>query len=89
MLQPLSGFFYAEPGNSLWKRKADAAFLNKNITTVKSFFEETLVVIPDAVLDSPVAELPSGRKDLFANVRGLLPPPYETRTEEVVVYAQS
>jgi tRNA-dihydrouridine synthase A len=31
MLQPLSGFFYSEPGNSLWKRKADAAFLNKNI----------------------------------------------------------
>nr|TKR91000.1 nitrogen regulation family protein [Populus alba] len=89
LIRPLSGFFYAEPGNSLWKRKADAAFLNKNIKTVKSFFEETLVVIPDAVLDSPVAELPSGRKDLFANVRGLLPPPYETRTEEVVVYAQS
>jgi hypothetical protein len=55
--------------------------------TVKSFFEETLVAIPDAVLDSHAAELPSGRKDLFANVRGLLPPPYETREEEVVVYA--
>lgn len=56
---------------------------------MKSFFEETLVAIPDAVLDSHAAELPSGRKDLFANVRGLLPPPYETRTEEVVVNAQS
>ncbi|KAI5576532.1 hypothetical protein BDE02_09G051300 [Populus trichocarpa] len=89
LIRPLSGFFYSEPGNSLWKRKADAAFLNKNIKTVKSFFEETLAVIPDAVLDSPVAELPSGRIDLFANVRGLLPPPYETRTEEVVVNAQS
>ncbi|KAI9388424.1 hypothetical protein POPTR_009G059900v4 [Populus trichocarpa] len=89
LIRPLSGFFYSEPGNSLWKRKADAAFLNKNIKTVKSFFEETLAAIPDAVLDSPVAELPSGRIDLFANVRGLLPPPYETRTEEVVVNAQS
>lgn len=26
MLQPLLGFFYSEPGNGLWKRKADAAF---------------------------------------------------------------
>ncbi|KAB5520491.1 hypothetical protein DKX38_024810 [Salix brachista] len=87
VLQPLFGFFHSEPGNNLWKRKADAAFQMKNITTVKSFFEETLVAIPDAVLDSHVAELPSGRKDLFANVRGLLPPPYETREEEVTVYA--
>ncbi|KAJ6755123.1 FMN-LINKED OXIDOREDUCTASES SUPERFAMILY PROTEIN [Salix purpurea] len=69
--QPLFGFFHSEPGNNLWKRKADAAFQMKNITTVKSFFEETLVAIPDAVLDSHVAELPSGRKDLFANVRGI------------------
>ncbi|KAG6789500.1 hypothetical protein POTOM_005600 [Populus tomentosa] len=87
LIKPLFGFFYSEPGNNLWKRKADAAFQMKNITTVKSFFEETLVAIPDAVLDSLAAELPSGRKDLFANVRGLLPPPYETREEEVVVYA--
>ncbi|KAJ6302881.1 hypothetical protein OIU77_016884 [Salix suchowensis] len=82
LIKPLFGFFHSEPGNNLWKRKADAAFQMKNITTVKSFFEETLVAIPDAVLDSHVAELPSGRKDLFANVRGLLPPPYETREEE-------
>ncbi|KAJ6315489.1 hypothetical protein OIU78_018879 [Salix suchowensis] len=75
LIKPLFGFFHSEPGNNLWKRKADAAFQMKNITTVKSFFEETLVAIPDAVLDSHVAELPSGRKDLFANVRGLLPPP--------------
>ncbi|KAJ6777557.1 FMN-LINKED OXIDOREDUCTASES SUPERFAMILY PROTEIN [Salix koriyanagi] len=87
LIKPLFGFFHSEPGNNLWKRKADAAFQMKNITTVKSFFEETLVAIPDAVLDSHVAELPSGRKDLFANVRGLLPPPYETREEEVTAYA--
>lgn len=32
VLQPLFGFFYSEPGNNLWKRKADAAFQMKNIT---------------------------------------------------------
>ncbi|CAK7330875.1 unnamed protein product [Dovyalis caffra] len=87
LIKPLFGLFYCEPGNNLWKRRADAAFQMKNITTVKSFFEETLVAIPDAVLDAPVAELPSGRKDLFADLQGLLPPPYETREEEVVAYA--
>ncbi|XP_050210036.1 uncharacterized protein LOC126660521 isoform X2 [Mercurialis annua] len=84
VVKPLLGFFHSEPGNGLWKRKADAAF--QNCTTIKSFFEETLVAIPDAVLDSPMSEAPSGRQDLFANVRGLLPPPYET-TEQEVAYA--
>lgn len=28
LLQPLLSLFYAQPGNSLWKRKADAAFLH-------------------------------------------------------------
>ncbi|XP_020532900.1 tRNA-dihydrouridine(20/20a) synthase isoform X2 [Jatropha curcas] len=81
VVKPLLGFFYSEPGNGLWKRKADAAF--QNCTTIKSFFEETLVAIPDSVLDSPIAEVQPGRQDLFANVRGLLPPPYETKEEEL------
>ncbi|KAG2398226.1 uncharacterized protein HKW66_Vig0135380 [Vigna angularis] len=81
--QPLLNLFHSEPGNGLWKRKADAAF--KNCTTVESFFEETLVAIPDSVLDSPVAKLPPGRRDLFANIDNLLPPPYKTREEEAVV----
>ncbi|BAT91308.1 hypothetical protein VIGAN_06262700 [Vigna angularis var. angularis] len=83
IVKPLLNLFHSEPGNGLWKRKADAAF--KNCTTVESFFEETLVAIPDSVLDSPVAKLPPGRRDLFANIDNLLPPPYKTREEEAVV----
>ncbi|EEF44623.1 tRNA-dihydrouridine(20/20a) synthase isoform X2 [Ricinus communis] len=81
VVKPLLGLFYSEPGNGLWKRRADAAF--QSCTTIKSFFEETLVAIPDTVLDSPIAEAPSGRQDLFTNVRGLLPPPYATREQDV------
>lgn len=54
--------------------------------TIESFFEETLVAIPDPVLDSPVSEPAPGRRDLFANINSLLPPPYKTR-EEVAVCA--
>ena len=49
---------------------------------MKSFLEETLVAIPDSVLDAPVAKAPPGREDLFANLNDLLPPPYETREQE-------
>ncbi|CAI0393855.1 unnamed protein product [Linum tenue] len=84
VIKPILGFFYFEPGNSLWKRKADAAFQLKTSQTVKSFFEEALVAIPDRVLDSTITEAPIGREDLFANVEGILPPPYETREEELV-----
>ncbi|XP_038705677.1 tRNA-dihydrouridine(20/20a) synthase-like isoform X2 [Tripterygium wilfordii] len=80
VVKPLFGFFHSEPGNGLWKRKADAAF--QHCKTVKSFFDETLVAIPDSVLDSPVAA-PSGRKDLFANISTLLPPAYKAKEEEL------
>ncbi|GKU88624.1 hypothetical protein SLEP1_g2863 [Rubroshorea leprosula] len=80
--KPLLNFFHSEPGNSLWKRKADAAF--QDCTTMKSFFEETLVAIPDSVLDSPVGEIPSGREDLFAGVHSLLPPPYDASEQEAL-----
>ncbi|EOY34423.1 Uncharacterized protein TCM_042104 [Theobroma cacao] len=51
---------------------------------MKSFFEERLVAMPDSVLDSPIAGVPSGREDLCANVQDLLPPPYDVREQEAV-----
>ncbi|KAI4333118.1 hypothetical protein L6164_017963 [Bauhinia variegata] len=80
--KPLLGLFHSEPGNGLWKRKADAAF--RHFTTMKSFFEETLVAIPDSVLDAPVAEPVPGRADLFANIDSILPPPYKSREEDIL-----
>ncbi|KAF3437915.1 hypothetical protein FNV43_RR20671 [Rhamnella rubrinervis] len=85
VIKPLLGFFYSEPGNSLWKRKADAAF--QTCTTVKSFFDETLVAIPDSVLDSPIGELPSASDDRFANIHSLLPPRYEATMASVTMTA--
>jgi len=52
--------------------------------TVKSFLEETLVAIPDSVLDSSFVKSPPGRGDLFADIDSLLPPPYRTRDEDAV-----
>ncbi|XP_057454493.1 uncharacterized protein LOC130746015 isoform X1 [Lotus japonicus] len=82
IVKPLLGFFRSEPGNGLWKRKADAAI--QTCTSVKSFLEETLVAIPDSVLDSTFAQPPSGRGDLFANIDSFLPPPYRIREEDAV-----
>ncbi|KAJ7949184.1 tRNA-dihydrouridine synthase [Quillaja saponaria] len=84
IVKPLLHFFYSEPGNGLWKRKADAAF--QHCTTLKSFFEETLVAIPDSVMDSSIPRPPSGREDLFSNMESLLPPSYEA-SEDVVLCA--
>ncbi|MED6198343.1 hypothetical protein PIB30_065462 [Stylosanthes scabra] len=87
VVKPLLGFFHSAPGNGLWKRKADAAI--QTCSTIKSFFDETLPVIPDSVLDSPLGEPPSGRGDLFANMDSLVPPPYRTREEDdaIAMYA--
>ncbi|XP_058729471.1 uncharacterized protein LOC131601624 isoform X1 [Vicia villosa] len=85
VVKPLLNLFHSEPGNGQWKRNADAAF--RNCTTIESFFEETLEAIPDSVLDSPVSEPSPGRTDLFANVDSLLPPPYKTREEAIVICA--
>lgn len=83
VVKPLINFFHSSPGNSLWKRKADAAF--HHCTTIKSFFEETLVAIPDSILDAPIAgPPPPGREDLFANVESLMPPPYESSEQELL-----
>ncbi|KAL0425627.1 UNVERIFIED_CONTAM: tRNA-dihydrouridine(20/20a) synthase [Sesamum radiatum] len=91
--KPLLGFFHSEPGNGLWKRKADAAFLHctqslhvflVHLQTIKSFFEETLVAIPDSVLDSPITAAPIGFTDVFADAKRLLPPPHTVREEELL-----
>ncbi|KAB1224833.1 tRNA-dihydrouridine synthase A [Morella rubra] len=85
VVKPILHLFHAEPGNGVWKRKADAAF--QHCTSIKSFFEETLVAIPDSVLDSPVAEPPAGRDHLFTDIPNLLPPPYEMGAEQELQYA--
>ncbi|KAK3030787.1 hypothetical protein RJ639_035452 [Escallonia herrerae] len=85
VVKPILGLFHCEPGNGLWKRNADAAF--QHCTTLKAFFEETLVAIPDSVLDSTVAEAPSSCIDKFANSKNLLPPPYTT-SEQDILYAE-
>lgn len=82
VVMPLLHLFHSEPGNGLWKRKADSAF--RNCTTIKSFLEETLVAIPDSVLDSPLVGVPPDHEDCFANLQ--LPPPYK-ETEQEVLYA--
>ncbi|KAE8729000.1 hypothetical protein F3Y22_tig00004013pilonHSYRG00067 [Hibiscus syriacus] len=80
---PLINLFHSEPGNGLWKRQADSAFMH--CKTMKSFFEETLVALPDSVLDAPIAGgIPSGREDLFADVHDLMSPPFNAREEEAL-----
>ena len=37
LLQPLLGLFYSEPGNSLWKRKADSAFQTCTVMRILIF----------------------------------------------------
>ncbi|KAI5678533.1 hypothetical protein M9H77_09483 [Catharanthus roseus] len=80
IVKPLLGLFHSEPGNGLWKRKVDAAF--QQCTTVKSLLDESLVAIPDWVLDAPVGEAPTGCIDAFANSKKLLPPRFTIREEE-------
>lgn len=51
------------------------------LQTLKSFLDEVLPAIPDFVLDSSVVKEATGREDLFADVRRLLPPPYERESQ--------
>ena len=53
------------------------------LQTMKEFFDEMLVAIPDYVLDKPIGEPPSGSEDPFANIQSLLPPAYESRELEL------
>ncbi|XP_074308424.1 uncharacterized protein LOC141643252 isoform X1 [Silene latifolia] len=76
LVKPILNIFHAEPRNGVWKRHVDAAF--KHCKTVKEIFEETLPIIPDYVLDSPVAMVPPSREDIFANVQDRIPPPYNS-----------
>ncbi|GAA0166720.1 oxidoreductase [Lithospermum erythrorhizon] len=87
VIKPLFGLFHSEPGNGLWKRKADTAF--QHCTTVKSFLEEAMSEIPDFVMDSPIGEASSDCVNTFAKAKTLLPPPYtvEEEEEEELVYA--
>ncbi|KAK6162992.1 hypothetical protein DH2020_002833 [Rehmannia glutinosa] len=82
VIKPLLGFFHSEPGNGAWKRKVDAAFMECTLQTIKSFFEKTLGVIPDSVMDSPITQAPIVFSDVFADAKNLLPPPYTVREEE-------
>ncbi|XP_010241244.1 PREDICTED: uncharacterized protein LOC104585905 isoform X2 [Nelumbo nucifera] len=81
VVKPLLNIFHSEPGNGLWKRKADTAF--RHCTTIKAFLEETLDAIPDSVLDKTPDKISSIYEDVFADVHGLLPPPYKLREQEV------
>ncbi|KAJ8449993.1 hypothetical protein Cgig2_029355 [Carnegiea gigantea] len=81
IVKPLMSFFHAEPRNAIWKRKVDSAF--RHCTTVKQLFDETLGVIPDYVLDSPVAKVQPSRGDIFENVHDLIPPPYKSSEPEL------
>ncbi|KAI8008616.1 tRNA-dihydrouridine(20/20a) synthase [Camellia lanceoleosa] len=82
VVKPLLGLFHSEPGNGLWKRKVDAVL--RHCPTMKFFLEETLVAIPDSVLDSTVGEAPSGCIDTFVKLKGILPPPYTAREYEAL-----
>ncbi|RLM65065.1 tRNA-dihydrouridine(20/20a) synthase-like [Panicum miliaceum] len=78
LVKPLLHLFHSEPGNSLWKRKADSAL--RYCKTVKSFLEETLDAIPDSILDKPVTREQSIEERYFADVDSLLPPRYTALT---------
>ncbi|KAL6843423.1 hypothetical protein ACP4OV_026745 [Aristida adscensionis] len=76
LVKPLLNLFHSEPGNSLWKRKADSAL--RHCKSVKSFLEETLEAFPDSVLDKPLSREPSSEERYFADLDALLPPRYTT-----------
>lgn len=83
LVQPLLHLFHSEPGNGVWKRKADTAL--RHCTTVESFLEETLVAISDSVLDSSLSQPPSACEDDHFNVEDLLPPPYKSTEHSIGV----
>jgi len=78
VVKPLLHLFHSEPGNNLWKRKADSAL--RYCKTVESFLEETLDAIPDSVLDKPVTREQSIEGRYFADIDSLLPPRYTALT---------
>ncbi|KAL4198387.1 hypothetical protein AMTRI_Chr03g45610 [Amborella trichopoda] len=81
VIKPLLNIFHSEPGNGLWKRKADAAI--RRCTTLNSFLEETLDAIPDHVLDAPPLNKKPSESDAFAGIHELLPSPFGRRELKV------
>ncbi|XP_071721335.1 uncharacterized protein [Rutidosis leptorrhynchoides] len=87
-VRPLFGLFWGETGNGVWKRKADAAF--HHCKTLESFIDETLMAIPDRVLDATIGDAYlSSCIDKFADSKSLLPSPYtiNKEQEEELLYA--
>ncbi|PIA53607.1 hypothetical protein AQUCO_00900287v1 [Aquilegia coerulea] len=82
MVKPLLGLFHSEPGNGLWKRKADTAL--RHCETIEAFLEETLDAIPNDVLNSTISRKSSCGEDDFADVHSSLPFPYRIREQEMV-----
>uniref|UniRef100_A0A0D9W345 DUS-like FMN-binding domain-containing protein n=1 Tax=Leersia perrieri TaxID=77586 RepID=A0A0D9W345_9ORYZ len=78
LVKPLLNLFHSEPGNGLWKRKADSTL--RHCKTLQSFLEETLDAIPGSVLDSPIGNEPSSEEGHFAVMDSLLPPRYTALT---------
>uniref|UniRef100_A0ACD5U9G2 Uncharacterized protein n=1 Tax=Avena sativa TaxID=4498 RepID=A0ACD5U9G2_AVESA len=74
LVKPLLHLFHSEPGNGLWKRKADSTL--RHCKTLAQFLEETLDAIPDSVLDTPISKERSMEEAYFAHVDSLLPPRY-------------
>ncbi|KAJ4971793.1 hypothetical protein NE237_004892 [Protea cynaroides] len=82
VVKPLLNLFHSEPGNGLWKRKADAVL--PHCKTVKSFLEETLEAFPDSVLDSTPERSAAASEDTFTDIHRLLPPPYKVKGQELL-----
>ncbi|CAA6670555.1 unnamed protein product [Spirodela intermedia] len=82
IVKPLLNLFHSEPGNGLWKRKADTAL--RHCSSIQSFLEETLDALPDAVLDSTVATTLPDSTATFANVDGSLVAPFGQKQEHLV-----
>uniref|UniRef100_J3LWF3 tRNA-dihydrouridine synthase n=2 Tax=Oryza brachyantha TaxID=4533 RepID=J3LWF3_ORYBR len=78
LVKPLLNLFHSEPGNGLWKRKADSTL--RHCKTLQSFLEETLEAIPDSVLDAPIGKDPCSEEAHFADMDSLLPPRYTSLT---------
>ncbi|XP_071680877.1 uncharacterized protein [Lolium perenne] len=74
LVKPLLHLFHSEPGNGLWKRKADSTL--RHCKTLAQFLEETLDAIPDSVLDAPISRETSMEEAYFAHVDSLMPPRY-------------
>ncbi|XP_078443803.1 uncharacterized protein LOC144713169 [Wolffia australiana] len=82
LVKPLLNLFHSEPGNGLWKRKADEAL--RHCSTVASFLEETLDAFPDFVLDSSApVDSPASDDTFFSRVDASMVTPFGRRLAEI------